>query len=143
MTPVDVEHLLRDLVPIEKGTVSVEDSLFGPVITVAPTNPNGARITFNVSEGEVAGTIGINTPIEVASNQSRYSSMTGLAELAAIAETVVLRGFVEKIWVQWGRVTKSRARIDVEGQVHTICDSTIWRIPFYASEVVEVRHEPY
>ena len=121
------------------------NSPFGPVISVEPKKPNSARMTFTLSqdESEVAGTIGIDVPVEISATQSRYCSLAGLDEFAALASAVVHRGFLEKVWRQWNWVTKSRATIVLEGRPITIWNSTIWRVPFYASEVVEVRHEPY
>ena len=145
MTAVDIERVLRELISPDKGTVLIEESQFGPVIFVEPKKSTSARLTFNVSadDSEVAGTIGISTPIEVAANQSRYSSLTGLAEFTIIARTVVMVGFVEKVWWQWGRTTKSEATILLENRPVTIRNSTIWRVPFYTSSVIEVKHEPY
>lgn len=111
MTAIDIEGILRQLISVEKGTIRRTDSPFGPVISVEPKKPNSARMTFNVSqdESEVAGTIGIDVPVEVSATQSRYCSLAGLDEFAAIVSAVVIEGFVEKVWRQWSWVTKSRA----------------------------------
>jgi hypothetical protein len=127
-----------------RGAITRIDHPSGTAIQVVPAAAGAAGMWFKLSpnEDEVSGTLGRNTPIEISAYAGRYTSKSGLDELALIAGSVIHEGFVERLWTQFGRVVKSRGTIRLEGRQVHIWNMSLWRIPFMSS-CSESRYDPF
>jgi hypothetical protein len=118
MDESEVVALFRERVEPDKGFVRVFASQHGTDFFIEPANSKAARMTFNPAPdgGEIAGTLGVNTPVEISQHGSRYSTSIGFDELRSIVLAVVARGFSRPsglssdTWFDRGRQSRSRAR---------------------------------